>query len=89
MREARIVFRRTPPPGSGLHQCHLCHADFVVPISWEEVDDLHWHLLLRCAQCETYREVTVGDDVAAAYERDLERGRAEIAAALETADFGA
>ena len=59
--EARIVFaRRTPPPGSGLHQCRLCHDDFVVPVWWEEVDDQHWHMLLRCAQCETYRDVTVG-----------------------------
>ena len=63
----------------------LCHDDFVVPVWWEEVDDEHWHMLLRCAQCETYRDVTVGNDVAAAYERDLERGRAEIAASLSAA----
>jgi hypothetical protein len=43
-------------------------------------------MLLRCAQCETYRDVTVGNDVAAAYERDLQRGRAEIAATLERSD---
>ena len=78
--------RRTPPPGSGLHQCQFCHDDFVVPVWWEEVDDLHWHMLLRCAQCETYRDVTVGTDVAAAYERDLERGRAEITASLKRSD---
>ena len=78
--------RRTPPPGSGLHLCHLCHDDFVVPVWWEETDDQQWHMLLRCAQCETYREITVGDDVAAAYERDLERGRAEITATLERSD---
>ena len=87
MGEARIVFaRRTPPPGSGLHQCRLCHDDFVVPVWWEEADDHHWHMLLRCAQCETYCEVTVGNDVAAAYERDLERGQAEIARSLERSD---
>jgi hypothetical protein len=78
--------RRTPPPGSGLHQCHLCHDDHVVPVRWEETDDEHWHLLLRCAQCETYRDVVVGNDVAAAYERDLQRGAAEIAATLDRAD---
>jgi hypothetical protein len=87
MGEARIVFaRRTPPPGSGLHQCRLCHDDYVVPVWWEEADDRHWHMLLRCAQCETYLEVTVPDDVAGAYERDLERGRAEIAASLKRSD---
>ena len=74
--------RRTPPPGSGLHQCCLCHDDFVVPVWWEETDDERWHMLLRCAQCETYRDVVVGTDVVAAYERELQRG----AATLDRAD---
>lgn len=78
--------RRTPPPGSGLHQCRLCHDDYVVPVWWEEADAGSWHLLLRCAQCDTFRDVTVGNDVAAAYERDLERGRREIAASLDRSD---
>ena len=43
-------------------------------------------MLLRCAQCETYREVVIGNDVAKAYERDLERGMAVIAAALDRHD---
>jgi hypothetical protein len=81
-----VSARRTPPPGSGLHQCRLCHDDFVVPVWCEEVDDERWHVLLRCAQCETYRDVTVGNDVAVAYERDLERGRVEIAASLNRSD---
>jgi hypothetical protein len=57
-----------------------------VPVWWEEVDDQHWHMLLRCAQCETYRDVTVGNDVAKRYEQDLQRGTAEIAATLERSD---
>ena len=43
-------------------------------------------LLLRCGQCETYRAVVVNDDTAQAYERDLERGVAQIRAAVETLD---
>ena len=78
-------FRSTPPPGSGLHQCANCHDDFVVPV---KVEDLHdkWHLLLRCGQCETYRAVVIGDDVAHAYERDLDRGAAQIRASLKVID---
>jgi hypothetical protein len=77
--------RRQPPPGSGLHQCPICHDDSVVPV---EADPLNpgWHLRLRCGQCETYREVEVSDDVAARYDVDLRRGIAEIAAALARAD---
>ena len=75
--------RRKPAPGSGLHQCRICHDDYVAPVWWESVDDDCWHMLLRCAQCDTYRDVVVSDDVAKAYERDLQRDTAEIAASLE------
>ena len=75
--------RRTPSPGPGLQECPVCHDDYVVPVWWEGLEGDRWHMLLRCAQCETYREVVVADDVARVYERDLERGMAEIAAALE------
>ena len=81
-----MFVRRTPPPGSGLHQCRVCHDDYVVPVWWDEVDDANWHMLLRCAQCETYRDVIVSHDVAKAYGRDLERGRAEIAASLDRSE---
>jgi capsular polysaccharide biosynthesis protein len=85
--DAQTVFaRRTPQPGSGLHQCCLCRADCVVPVCWEEADDEHWCILLRCAECDTYREVVVPDDAAKRYERDLERGIAAIAKALERLD---
>ena len=83
-REPRIVFaRRSPSPGSGLHQCRICHDDYVVPVWWEEVDAERWHMLLRCAQCETYRDVVIDNDVAKAYERDLQRGMTVIATALD------
>ena len=76
----------TPAPGSGLHQCAVCHAECVVPVMWESVDEKHWHMVLRCGACGTYREVTVGDDVARAFERDLDRGTTEIRAALQKVD---
>jgi hypothetical protein len=85
--DARSVFsRRKPVPGSGLHQCCLCRADSVVPVAWDEADDDHWHMLLRCAECETYRDVVVSDEVAKRYEVDLQRGMSEIARALERSD---
>jgi hypothetical protein len=70
----------------GLHECLLCHAELVVPVCWDPDDDDHWNLLLRCAECETYREVVVTNDVAKRYEFELERGTAEIASTLERLD---
>ena len=78
--------RETSPPGSGLHQCALCRADYVIPVSWEPVEERGWHLLLRCGECETYRAVVIGEDVARAFERDLEWGAAQIRTALEELD---
>lgn len=78
--------RRQPPPGSGLHQCALCHDDFVVPVEAEALDQGRWDLRLRCGQCGTYRDLVVSDDVAKRYELDLTRGMAEIAAALRRQD---
>jgi hypothetical protein len=81
------LFRRhQPPPGSGLHQCLLCHGDFVVPVEVEALDDNRWDLRLRCGECGTYREVVVSDDVAKRYDFDLKRGMAEIADAFRLQD---
>ena len=81
------MFARRPPlPGSGLHLCRVCHDDYVVPVWWEEIDDARWHMLLRCAQCETYRDVVVTNEIASSYERDLQRGMAVIAATLDRSE---
>src|SRR5215210_2715567 len=68
--DRRVVFapRKTPAPGSGLHQCALCRAECVVPVWWESVDDERWHMLLRCGACDTYRDLTVTNGVARAFE---------------------
>jgi hypothetical protein len=78
--------RRQPPPGSGLHQCPLCHDDSVVPVFAEALDLGRWDMRLRCGQCETFRDIVVSDDVAKRYDVDLSRGMAEIAAALKRQD---
>ena len=57
--------------------CGYCHDDYVVPVWIEDLGEHGWHLLLRCGQCETYREVIVEDDTANAYDRELDRGGAQ------------
>jgi hypothetical protein len=78
--------RRRHPPGAGLHECPLCHDDFVVPVRAEPLELGRWDLRLRCGECGTYRDVVVSDGVAKRYELDLERGMSEIAAALTRQD---
>ena len=79
--------RQTPPSDSGIHRCGYCHDDYVVPVWIEDLgEERGWHLLLRCGQCETYRDVVVGDDTANAYERELGRGGAQIRRAVAELD---
>jgi transcription elongation factor Elf1 len=82
----KVFNRRQPPPGSGLHECPLCHDDFVVPVEAEALDQGRWDLRLRCGQCGTYRDVVVSDDIANRYSLDLDRGMAQIAAELKRQD---
>jgi hypothetical protein len=70
--------RRTPPPGSGLHVCTACHEDWVHPVEWREADDAHWWMRLRCGGCSEEREVTVPDDVAQRFGKDLDAAEAAI-----------
>ena len=69
--------RRAPhAPPTGLHTCVVCDSDFVNPVDWEAVGPAHWWIRLRCGACETFREVTVENDVAARFEVELdERAR--------------
>jgi hypothetical protein len=71
---------------SGLHRCRLCHADLVVPVRSDKEDEHYRRLLLRCPECETYREVVVTNGRARRFELDVERGRAEIASTLKRLD---
>jgi hypothetical protein len=72
--------RRQPPPGSGLHQCPRCHADFVVPVWWEELGDGRLRLLLRCGACQIRHDVVVPGDLADRFEHDYVRQLEAMAA---------
>jgi hypothetical protein len=80
--------RRAPDvePETGLDHCELCGRDFVTPIDWEPVGAEHWRLLLRCGECETWREVTVANAVAQRYDVELDRGARVLVASLERMD---
>ena len=80
--------RRRPIPSSDpdstLETCALCGADYVNPVDWEPLDsDDGWWMLLRCGECDTWREVTVTDEVAERFDTELNRRLDVLARALQ------
>jgi hypothetical protein len=75
-------------PESDLHleTCAMCGHDFVNPVDWEPVGETHWWMLLRCGACDTWREATVTNEVAARYDLELDRRMDILARALEKID---
>jgi flavoprotein len=60
-----------------LHQCAACGKDYVNPVEWEAVTPEAWWMLLRCGECDVWREVTVTNAVAERFDSELDR-RADL-----------
>jgi hypothetical protein len=71
---------------TGLETCLLCGRDFVNPIDWEPADEHHWWILLRCGECETWRETTVEDEIAERFDAELDRRADVLAGTLHKLD---
>src|SRR4051812_11978337 len=57
---AYLSGRRSPAaPDGRLIDCVACGTDYVCAVDWEETDDVHWWIRLRCGVCGTVREVVV------------------------------
>jgi hypothetical protein len=87
---ARLVWipRRTRrcqhvQPDVRLELCAMCGRDFVNPVEWETVGPEHRRLLLRCGECETWRDVTVTNADAQRYDVELGRRAGVLAALLD------
>lgn len=72
-----------PPPPSredaGAQSCPVCGSDFVYPLSWDRTSKTTWKLELRCPECETRREVTLGRASVEQFNRALYAGAQAIA----------
>ena len=64
----------------------MCGRDFVNPVDWEPVGSEYWRILLRCGECETWREVVVTNAVARRFDVELDRRAAVLAASWERLD---
>ena len=75
-----------PDPELHLESCAMCKADFVNPVDWEPVGETQWWMLLRCGACDTWREVTVTNEIAARFDLELDRRLDVVARTLEKLD---
>jgi hypothetical protein len=57
-----------------LHFCPECESDLVYPTTWEEADENHWSVSLRCPNCEHYEQGVYSQDECDRFDDHLEAG---------------
>ena len=57
-----------------LHLCPSCESDLVYPTTWEEADERHWSVSLRCPNCEHYEQGVFSQDECDRFDDHLESG---------------
>jgi hypothetical protein len=57
-----------------LHVCPDCTSNLVYPVQWEEADESHWSITLRCPNCERREEGVFGQEQCDGFDDELERG---------------
>jgi hypothetical protein len=76
--EAPVQPAPTPAPQKGedldLHVCPDCTSDLVYPVAWEEADETHWSIALRCPNCEWAEDGVFPQDDCDRFDDELERG---------------
>ena len=53
--------------------CLECASELVHPVTWDEAGPDNWHVLLRCPDCETYREGVFTQATVDAFDEELDR----------------
>ena len=67
----------TPVPDTiveDLHVCPDCEQSLVYPVEWEEADETHWEVALRCPNCEWSAVGTFPQDTVDRFDEELDRG---------------
>jgi hypothetical protein len=66
-------------PHQDLELCLGCRSNLVYPLQWDESGPENWSVLLRCPNCDTYREGIFGQRTVDAFEEALGRGADALA----------
>jgi hypothetical protein len=61
------------------HACPVCGSELVYPVDWDRSGRASWTLHLRCPECETRREVTLGRASVEQFNRELYFGAQALA----------
>jgi hypothetical protein len=76
---ATAVDAATPAVRDDLHLCLECDSDLVYPVHWEEADEEHWHIVLRCPNCEWSETGVFEQSACDRFDEELERGTDALA----------
>jgi hypothetical protein len=57
-----------------LHTCEKCESGLVYPTTWEEADESHWQVSLRCPNCEHSDQGIFTQDECDRFDDHLEAG---------------
>jgi hypothetical protein len=71
--------RRRRSPAEEPHVCLVCGGDFVHPVEWQEADETHLWVRLRCGACGAWREDKFTDEVLERFDRQLDETAVRIA----------
>jgi RNase P subunit RPR2 len=62
----------------GMHSCPSCSSVLVQPVNWHEQGDSHWHVELRCPECEWWGRESYSQSEVDTYDEELDRGGQEL-----------
>ncbi len=61
-----------------LHVCFNCGGELVYPLDWIEEGERHWRIILRCPECEAYREGVFEQAIVERLDDELDRATGEL-----------
>jgi len=61
-----------------LHVCPACTSDLVYPTDWVPANDRHWHVALRCPECEWNGCGRYSQEVVDRLDEALDRGTESV-----------
>jgi hypothetical protein len=72
--EAQSTASQPAQAPADLHLCRSCNSSLVYPTQWDEADETHWEVVLRCPNCEWVGTGVFEQDLVERFDEELDRG---------------